>query len=89
LAIEIYKIFELFSLSNNLQITPDGSNRCHFVDFIVEDYSSTKVVDYIFDPFPLTLLLSSGARPVLPMGVAPEAIAEFFLGIGSNYTNYR
>jgi hypothetical protein len=28
--------------------------------------------------------LSSGARPVLPMGVAPEAIAEIFSGIGSN-----
>jgi hypothetical protein len=28
--------------------------------------------------------LSSGARPVLPMGVAPEAIVEIFSGIGSN-----
>jgi hypothetical protein len=30
------------------------------------------------------LNISSGARPVLPMGVAPEAIVESFLSIGSN-----
>jgi hypothetical protein len=27
----------------------------------------------------------SGARPALPMGVAPEAITESFLGLGSKY----
>jgi hypothetical protein len=36
--------------------------------------------------FPQCYPLSSGARPVLPMGVAPEAIAEFFSGIDSKYT---
>jgi hypothetical protein len=37
---------------------------------------STKVVDYTFKLFAPCYSLSSGARPVLPMGVAPEAIAQ-------------
>jgi hypothetical protein len=38
----------------------------------------------------LLLYILSGARSALPMGVAPEAIAEkFFLGIGSKGINSR
>jgi hypothetical protein len=42
--------------------------------FVVDE----KVVDYAFYIFFQVDPLSSGARPVLPMGVAPEAIAEIF-----------
>jgi hypothetical protein len=38
-----------------------------------------KVVDLCLISFLQLYALTSGARPVLPMGVAPEAIADFFL----------
>jgi hypothetical protein len=47
----------------------------YFVDNEVEDCYQRKVVDYAFD-FSSCYPLSSGAQPVLPMGVAPEAIAK-------------
>jgi hypothetical protein len=49
----------------------------YFVDNGVEDCCRQKVVDFAFD-FSQSYPLSSGARPVLPMRVAPEAIAENF-----------
>jgi hypothetical protein len=48
----------------------------YFVDNEVEVCYLRKVVDYTFYIFILVGPLPSGARPVLPMGVAPEAIAK-------------
>jgi hypothetical protein len=48
------------------------------VNDLVENSLSTKLVNDTFDPLPRRCPLSSGARPVLPMGVAPKAIAKKF-----------
>ena len=50
----------------------------YFVDNEVKVCCRQKVVDYAFYIFLQVGPLSSGARPVLPMGVAPEAIVEIF-----------
>jgi hypothetical protein len=51
----------------------------YFVDNEVEVLLSTKGSRLrLFYIFLQIYPLSSGARPVLPMGVAPEAIAEIF-----------
>jgi hypothetical protein len=50
----------------------------YFVDNEVEVCCRQKVVVCTFYTFLLAGPLPSGARPVLPMGVAPEAIAEIF-----------
>jgi hypothetical protein len=50
----------------------------YFIDNEVEVCCQRKVVDYAFYIFLQVGPLSSGARLVLPMGVAPEAIADFF-----------
>jgi hypothetical protein len=50
----------------------------YFIDNEAEVCCRRKVVDYAFYIFLQVDLLSSVARPVLPMGVAPEAIAEIF-----------
>jgi hypothetical protein len=50
----------------------------YFVDNEVEVCYRRKVADYAFYIFLQVDPLSSGTRPVLPMGVAPEAIAEIF-----------
>jgi hypothetical protein len=49
----------------------------YFVDNEVEDYCRRKVVDYAFI-FSSMLSIIIGCTTVLPMGVAPEAIAESF-----------
>jgi hypothetical protein len=68
LTVSIPKIVELFF--NNLQISPDGSKSSSSVIFVDNE------VDVFF--------LSSGARPVLPMVVAPETIVERFSSIDSS-----
>jgi hypothetical protein len=50
----------------------------YFVDNEVKVCCRRKVIDYAFFIFVQVGPLSSGARPVLPMGVSPEAIAEIF-----------
>jgi hypothetical protein len=55
-----------------------GVINLYFVDNEVEVCCRQKVVDYAFYIFLQVDPLSSGARPVLPMGVTPEAIAEIF-----------
>jgi hypothetical protein len=50
----------------------------YFVDNEVKVLLSTKGSRLRLFIFLQIYPLSSGARPVLPMGVAPEAIAEFF-----------
>jgi hypothetical protein len=75
-----------------------GVTALHFVDYVVEVSLLPKCWRLI--PYPLiplivassSLLLLlyflSGARSALPMGVAPEAIAQkFFPGIGSKDMN--
>jgi hypothetical protein len=44
-----------------------------------------KIVDYTFELFTQHYPLSLGARSVLPMGVAPKAIAEFFWVYAQKY----
>jgi hypothetical protein len=56
-------------------LPPDGS-----------DFSELHILENLL---PLSLLfleteISSGARPALPMGVAPEAIVKSFSSIGSS-----
>jgi hypothetical protein len=44
---------------------------------------------FAFSTFFIHLIISSGVRPVLPMGVAPEAIVEnVFSSIGSNKLSF-
>jgi hypothetical protein len=50
----------------------------YFVDNEVKVLLSTKGSQLRLFIFLQIYPLSSGARPVLPMGVAPEAIAEIF-----------
>jgi hypothetical protein len=49
----------------------------YFVDNEVKDYCRRKVVDDTFIFFSM-LSITIGCTTVLPMGVAPKAIAEFF-----------
>jgi hypothetical protein len=60
-----------------------------FVEKVVNDIVE-EVVDDIVDDYSDHQCFSSslGARPVLPMGVDPEAIVESFLSIGSNIFSY-
>jgi hypothetical protein len=75
-----------------------GVTTLYFVDYVVEVSLLSKYWRLIPYPLiPLTVASSSlllllyflsGARSALPMGVAPEAIADkFFLGIGSKDIN--
>jgi hypothetical protein len=69
--------------SNDSWITPDESNRFIFCRLWNQRLLSTKGSRLRLLIFFQCYSSSSGARRVLPMGVAPEAVAEFFLGIGS------
>jgi hypothetical protein len=69
------KIVELFS--NKSQISPDGSKTSSSVILSIMKSMAIPISSQCF-------LLSSGARPVLPMVVAPEAIVESFSSIGSS-----
>jgi hypothetical protein len=62
---------------NKSQISPDGSKTSS--SLILSTMKSMNISISIW-----CSLLSSGARPVLPMVVAPEAIVESFLSIGSS-----
>jgi hypothetical protein len=55
-----------------------GVKDLYFVDNEVKVCYRRKVVDCAFYIFLQVGPLSSGARPVLPMGVAPKAIAKKF-----------
>jgi hypothetical protein len=62
LTVSVLKIFGLFNL-DSYKLPPNGSN------------DAVQVFFTFFDLF-IHVQISSGARPVLPMGVAPEAIVE-------------
>jgi hypothetical protein len=59
---------------NYLQIPPDGSELSNLLSGVCHRWWSQVFTPIKYPTFPS----SSGARTELPMGVAPEAIVEFF-----------
>jgi hypothetical protein len=64
---------------------PDVSSPRSYGRVLVADHRFQFLL-LLFVEFFLEIAFLSGARPALPMGVAPEAIAKKNSGIGSKYS---
>jgi hypothetical protein len=66
--------------------TPEISSPRGYGQIFLADHSLQFLHLFLSNSFyKIVLLFLSGARPALPMGVAPEAIVEKNSGIGSKY----